>query len=86
MFEDWVLHEKYSKLLPFAAVVKIDAECANEPGRFIGEWLIETLDGPGGSVIGKHWDDLTDFPILGTREIWEFSNPTSSMPNEPLSQ
>ncbi len=60
-------------------LTKIDAECSNEPGRIIGEWLIESLDGPGGSVIGKQWDDLTDFPRLGAREIWEFSNPTSSM-------
>jgi spore coat protein A len=56
-----------------------DAECSNEPGRIIGEWLIETLDGPEGNVIGKQWDDLTDFPMLGTREIWEFENPTNSM-------
>jgi hypothetical protein len=60
-------------------LTKIDAECSNEPGRIVGEWLIETLDGPDGNVLGKHWDDLTDFPVLGTREIWEFSNPTNSM-------
>jgi hypothetical protein len=30
-------------------------------------------------VIGKYWDDLSDFPILGSREIWEFENPTSVM-------
>jgi spore coat protein A len=60
-------------------LVKIDAECANEPGRIIGEWLIESLDGPDGSVTGAHWDDITEFPVLGTREIWEFSNPTNSM-------
>jgi hypothetical protein len=28
--------------------------------------------------MGKKWDDLTDFPILGTREIWDFENPTNS--------
>jgi len=60
-------------------LTKIDAECSNEPGRIVGEWLIETLSGPDGAVIGKHWDDINDFPILGTREIWEFSNPTNSM-------
>jgi spore coat protein A len=60
-------------------LTKVDAECANEPGRIIGEWLIESLDGPGGAVTGKQWDDLTEFPRLGTREIWEFSNPTNSM-------
>ena len=62
-----------------------DAECANEPGRIVGEWLIETLDGPDDpqnppAVLGKHWDDIdVDFPVLDTREIWEFSNPTNSM-------
>ena len=45
----------------------------------VNEWLIESLDGPDGNVIGQFWDDLSDFPILGNREVWEFSNPTNSM-------
>ncbi|MGD8874616.1 MAG: DNRLRE domain-containing protein, partial [Gammaproteobacteria bacterium] len=53
--------------------------CKDGSGRLVNEWLVESLDGPGGSVIGKYWDDLSDFPILGTREIWEFENPTNSM-------
>jgi hypothetical protein len=40
---------------------------------------VESLDGPGGTVIGQYWDDLSDFPILGSREIWEFENPTTVM-------
>jgi spore coat protein A len=60
-------------------LTKIDAECSNEPGRIIGEWLIETLDGPNGNVMGEQWDDIDSFPHLDTREIWEFSNPTNSM-------
>jgi hypothetical protein len=48
-------------------------------GRFVNEWLVESLDGPGGNIIGKHWDDLSEFPILGNREVWEFENPTNSM-------
>jgi spore coat protein A len=72
------------ELTRYFRLTKIDAECANEPGRFIGEWLIETLDGPEDeenppTVLGEHWDDLDSFPRLDTREIWEFSNPTSSM-------
>jgi spore coat protein A len=59
-------------------LTKIDAKCSNEPGRIIGEWLIESLD-VNGNVTGQQWDDLTEFPILGTREIWEFENPTNSM-------
>jgi spore coat protein A len=59
-------------------LTKEDLACSNEPERIIGEWLIESLDGPDGNVTGKHWDDITDLPMLGTREIWEFSNPTNS--------
>ena len=54
-------------------------ECKDGSGRLINEWLVESLDGPNGNVIGKHWDDLSDFPILGSREVWEFENPTNSM-------
>ena len=53
-------------------------ECQDGSGRLVNEWLVESLDGSGGNVIGKHWDDLTEFPILGTREVWEFENPTNS--------
>ncbi len=68
-------------------LTKEDKPCANEPSRIIGEWLIKSLDGPPmldpvtgepTNVLGKQWDDLTDFPVLGTREIWEFHNPTNS--------
>jgi len=54
------------------------AACKDGSARLVNEWLIETLDGPGGTVKGKYWDDLTEFPILGDREIWEFENPTNS--------
>jgi len=53
--------------------------CKDGSGRLVNEWLVESLDGPNGNVIGKHWDDLTEFPILGNREIWEFENPTNVM-------
>jgi len=54
------------------------AACKDGSGRLVNEWLIESLDGPGGNVTGEFWDDLTEFPVLGTREIWEFENPTNS--------
>jgi spore coat protein A len=65
-------------------LTKIDASCANEPGRIVGEWLIETLSGPDDplnppTVLGHKWDDIDVFPTLDTREIWEFSNPTNSV-------
>ena len=60
-------------------LAKIIAPCSNDPDRMVNEWLIQSLDGPGGEVIGEHWDDLSEFPILGTREIWEFENPTNVM-------
>jgi spore coat protein A len=53
--------------------------CKDASGRLVNEWVVQSLDGPGGNVIGEFWDDLTEFPILGTREVWEFENPTSVM-------
>ena len=38
-----------------------------------GQWLIESRDAEG-NVIGSHWDDITEFPVLGDTEIWEFEN------------
>ena len=32
-----------------------------------------------GNVIGEHWDDITEFPTLGTTEIWEFENDSNMM-------
>jgi spore coat protein A len=55
------------------------ATCSRDPGRSVNEWLVQSLDGPGGNVIGEQWDDLSEFPMLGTREVWEFENPTNSM-------
>ncbi|HYQ72896.1 MAG TPA: multicopper oxidase domain-containing protein, partial [Gammaproteobacteria bacterium] len=42
------------------------------------EWLVKSLDGSG-NVIGQHWDDITEYPVLGNTEIWEFENPTNMM-------
>jgi hypothetical protein len=53
--------------------------CKDASGRLVNEWVVQSLDGPGGNVIGEFWDDLTEFPILGQREVWEFENPTSVM-------
>jgi spore coat protein A len=46
--------------------------------RVGGEWLVETLDAQG-NVIGSHWDDITEFPVLGDTEIWEFKNNSTLM-------
>ncbi|MGB5719044.1 MAG: multicopper oxidase family protein, partial [Gammaproteobacteria bacterium] len=56
----------------------VNKACKDGSGRLINEWVIQSLDGPGGNVTGQFWDDVTEFPVLGTREIWEFENPTSS--------
>jgi spore coat protein A len=63
----------------FRLTKKNNALCKDASGRLVNEWLVESLDGPGGNVIGQFWDDLTEFPILGTREVWEFENPTGVM-------
>ncbi len=60
-------------------LAKVTAPCSNDPGRTVNEWLVQSLTGPGGQVMAEHWDDLYEFPVLGTREIWEFENPTNSM-------
>jgi spore coat protein A len=44
-----------------------------------GQWVIESLDGPNGNVIGGQWDDITEYPVLGDTEIWEFENNTDLM-------
>ena len=54
-------------------------ECKDGSGRLVNEWVVQSLDGPGGNVTGEAWDDLTEFPVLGNREVWEFENPTSVM-------
>ncbi|MHC5112090.1 MAG: multicopper oxidase domain-containing protein, partial [Planctomycetota bacterium] len=51
---------------------RVDEPCAGV------EWLIKSLDDQG-NVIGEHWDDITEFPILGTTEIWQFENPSNIM-------
>ena len=56
----------------------VNKACKDGSGRLINEWVIQSLDGPNGNVTGQFWDDVTEFPVLGTREIWEFENPTSS--------
>ncbi len=45
-----------------------------------GEWLIQTLNGGwNGAVLGQHWDDLTEFPPIGSTEVWEFRNTSTVM-------
>jgi spore coat protein A len=51
---------------------RVDEPCAGK------EWLVKSLDSAG-NVIGEHWDDITEFPILGETEIWQFENPSNSM-------
>ena len=70
--------ESSADVTRYFRLAKHTVPCTNEPGRTVNEWLIESLDGPGGNVTGEHWDDVTEFPILGNREVWEFENPTNS--------
>ncbi|NNJ94874.1 MAG: multicopper oxidase domain-containing protein, partial [Halobacteria archaeon] len=56
----------------------VNKACKDGSGRLVNEWVIQSLDGPNGNITGQFWDDVTEFPVLGTREIWEFENPTSS--------
>jgi len=65
---------RYFRLVKNQAVA-----CKDGSGRLANEWLVQSLDGPGGNVTGEQWDDVSDLPILGNREIWEFENPTNVM-------
>jgi spore coat protein A len=42
------------------------------------KWLIRSM-GPGNSVLGQYWDDVTEFPVLGETEIWEVANSSNMM-------
>lgn len=42
------------------------------------EWLIVSQDDQG-NELGKHWDDITELPELGTTEIWSFVNDSNMM-------
>jgi len=45
-----------------------------------GEWLVLTLNGGwNGAVTGQHWDDITEFPPIGSTEVWEFRNTSPVM-------
>jgi spore coat protein A len=37
-------------------------------------WEVVTTDGLNGSVLGSRWVDVTEFPELGTTEVWSFAN------------
>ena len=73
------LPESSADITRYFRLAKVPTPCSNEPGRIVNEWLVQSLDGPNGTVMAEHWDDLYEFPILGNREVWEFENPTNSM-------
>jgi spore coat protein A len=37
-------------------------------------WEVVTTDGLNGAVLGSRWTDVTEFPELGTTEVWSFIN------------
>jgi spore coat protein A len=38
-------------------------------------WEVVTTDGLNGTVLGSRWDDdITEYPELGTTEVWSFAN------------
>jgi hypothetical protein len=43
-----------------------------------GEWTIRSIGGFN-TNIGDHWDDLSEFPVLGDTEIWEITNATDML-------
>ena len=43
-----------------------------------GMWRIRSLDAQN-KVLGMHWDEVTERPVLGDTEIWEITNATGMM-------
>jgi spore coat protein A len=37
-------------------------------------WEVRTTDGLNGEVLGSRWEDVTEFPELGSTEVWSFIN------------
>ena len=37
-------------------------------------WEVVTTDGLNGPVLGSRWVDITEFPALGSTEVWSFAN------------
>jgi spore coat protein A len=37
-------------------------------------WQIATTDGLNGAQLGSRWADVTEFPVVGTTEVWSFVN------------
>ncbi len=37
------------------------------------EWLIRSI-GPGGTILGQHWNDISELPELEETEVWKFVN------------
>jgi len=37
-------------------------------------WEVVSTDGLNGAVLGSRWDDISEYPELGTTEVWSFAN------------
>ncbi|MBW2389447.1 MAG: multicopper oxidase domain-containing protein [Deltaproteobacteria bacterium] len=37
-------------------------------------WEVVSTDGLNGAVLGRHWNDRSEFPRLGDTEVWSFIN------------
>jgi spore coat protein A len=37
-------------------------------------WEVVTTDGLNGAELGSRWDDISEYPELGTTEVWSFIN------------
>jgi len=38
------------------------------------QWQVVTTDGLNGATLGSGWTEVTEFPVLGTTEVWSFIN------------
>jgi len=58
------------------AVVQREFELSKAAGDACSpfSWEVVTTDGLNGTHLGSRWEDVTEFPELGTTEIWRFTN------------
>ncbi len=58
------------------AVVHREFELSKGPGDACSpfSWEVVTTDGLNGTHLGSRWEDVTEFPELGTTEVWRFTN------------
>lgn len=62
-----------------SVVDPLDEQDALENRDFVLDRFGEACAGSEWLINGLHWDDITEFPRLGSTEVWRFVNPTGTV-------